>query len=63
MTPRKVSSALLPHARREASDRSFLDDRQKKMGRWRDRMHALESIEEDPIQPQYLMHVIDAAGG
>ena len=29
------------------------------MGEWRERMHALESIEEDPIQPQYLMQVID----
>ena len=29
------------------------------MGSWRDRMHALESIEQDPIQPQYLMHVLD----
>ena len=29
------------------------------MGDWRDRMHALESIDSDPIQPQYLMHVID----
>ena len=51
-------SALLPHLA-ESSDRSFLDDLQEKMGQWRDRMHALESIEEDPIQPQYLMHVID----
>ena len=51
-------SALLPHLA-ESSEHSFLDDLQEKMASWRDRMHALESIEEDPIQPQYLMHVID----
>ena len=51
-------SALLPHLD-EPTERSFLDDLQEKMGDWRDRMHALESIEADPIQPQYLMHVID----
>jgi pyruvate dehydrogenase (quinone)/pyruvate oxidase len=50
--------ALLPHLD-ESSERPFLDDLQKKMGDWRDRMHALESIHADPIQPQYLMHVID----
>ena len=51
-------SALLPHLA-NSSERTFLDDLQKKMVSWRDRMHALESIESDPIQPQYLMHVID----
>ena len=52
-------SALLPHLA-ESSEHSFLDDLQKKMGKWRERMHALESIENDPIQPQYLMHTIDS---
>ena len=51
-------SALLPHLA-EPSEHSFLGDLQEKMSSWRDRMHALESIDEDPIQPQYLMHVID----
>jgi pyruvate dehydrogenase (quinone) len=51
-------SALLPHLA-ESSEHSFLDGLQKKMGKWRERMHALESIENDPIQPQYLMHTID----
>ncbi len=53
--------ALRPHptSGRASQDRSFLEDLQKKMGDWREKMHALESIEGDPIQPQYLMHVID----
>jgi pyruvate dehydrogenase (quinone)/pyruvate oxidase len=51
-------SALLAHLA-ESSEHPFLDDLQEKMGKWRERMHALESIEEDPIQPQYLMHTID----
>jgi pyruvate dehydrogenase (quinone) len=51
-------SALLPHLD-ESSERTFLHDLQGKMGGWRDRMQALESIHADPIQPQYLMHVID----
>ncbi len=55
--------ALVPQLA-ESSARSFLDDLQNKMSGWRDRMQALEAIQTDPIQPQYLMHVIDrlAAG-
>ena len=51
-------SALLPHLA-EQTDRSFLEGPRRRWASWRERMHALESIDEDPIQPQYLMHVID----
>jgi pyruvate dehydrogenase (quinone)/pyruvate oxidase len=51
-------SALLPHLA-EPSDRNFLESMQSKMDSWRDKMRAIESIDGDPIQPQYLMQVID----
>jgi pyruvate dehydrogenase (quinone)/pyruvate oxidase len=51
-------SALVPHLT-ENGDRVFLEDLQKKMDDWREKMHAVESIESDPIQPQFLMRVID----
>ncbi|HEX2241218.1 MAG TPA: thiamine pyrophosphate-dependent enzyme [Actinomycetota bacterium] len=41
------------------SDRGFLDKAQEGMRDWRDRMSALESPDRFPIQPQYLMRVID----
>jgi pyruvate dehydrogenase (quinone)/pyruvate oxidase len=50
--------ALLPHLK-ERIDRSFLDESSKAMDGWRSKMRALESIEADPIQPQYLMGVIN----
>jgi pyruvate dehydrogenase (quinone) len=50
--------AVLPFLA-ERTDRSFLDDITSKMDDWRTRMHALESITADPIQPQYLMSLID----
>jgi pyruvate dehydrogenase (quinone)/pyruvate oxidase len=50
--------ALLPHLD-EREDRSFLSDLQGSMGDWRDKMASLESIDQDPIQPQYLMGMID----
>ncbi len=40
-------------------DRSFLEAAQKGMAHWRERMAALGEIRTDPIQPQYLMTVID----
>jgi pyruvate dehydrogenase (quinone) len=43
----------------EHGDRSFLEDSQKAMEKWRQRMHALEEIDVDPIQPQRLMAVLD----
>ncbi len=50
--------ALLPLLDRKA-DRGFLKDAQQAMVKWRDDMGALESSDRDPIQPQYLMRVID----
>jgi pyruvate dehydrogenase (quinone) len=50
--------ALLPSLQRK-DDRAFLQEAQKGMGKWRERMAAIESIDQDPIQPQYLMRVID----
>jgi pyruvate dehydrogenase (quinone)/pyruvate oxidase len=49
---------LLPLLTRK-SDRSFLEAAQKGMTAWRDRMAAYESADRDPIQPQYLMRLID----
>ncbi|MGH9125582.1 MAG: thiamine pyrophosphate-dependent enzyme [Acidimicrobiales bacterium] len=40
-------------------DRAFLESAQKGMADWRDKMAALEDPHRDPIQPQYLMRVID----
>ena len=40
-------------------DRSFLEEAQAGMTEWRHKMAALEDGERDPIQPQYLMRVID----
>ena len=51
-------AALLPHLSRK-SDRGFLQQAQKAMDKWRQRMESLESIDGDPIQPQRLMAVID----
>ncbi len=49
---------LLPRLERK-SDRGFLADAQQAMVKWREDMTALERPERDPIQPQYLMRVID----
>jgi pyruvate dehydrogenase (quinone)/pyruvate oxidase len=50
--------ALLPRLERK-TDRRFLEDTQQGMAKWRQDMAALESPERDPIQPQYLMRVVD----
>jgi pyruvate dehydrogenase (quinone)/pyruvate oxidase len=50
--------ALLPLLDRKTS-RNFLESAQSGMSDWRDRMAALEDADRDPIQPQYLMRVID----
>jgi pyruvate dehydrogenase (quinone)/pyruvate oxidase len=50
--------ALIPHLN-ERADRSFLDEIAKSMDRWRTKLRAIESVNQDPIQPQYLMSVID----
>jgi pyruvate dehydrogenase (quinone)/pyruvate oxidase len=40
-------------------DRSFLQRCQKGMAKWREKMAAQEDPGRDPIQPQYLMRMID----
>jgi pyruvate dehydrogenase (quinone) len=49
---------LIPMLDRKA-DRGFLEGAQKAMGKWRGDMAALESPDRDPIQPQYLMRLVD----
>ena len=50
--------ALLPLLQHK-QDRGFLEAAQAGMTRWRKRMHELEDQTRDPIQPQYLMRVVD----
>jgi thiamine pyrophosphate-dependent acetolactate synthase large subunit-like protein len=50
--------ALLPLLRRKA-DRGFLEQAQAGMAGWRQRLRELEDQTRDPIQPQYLMRVVD----
>ena len=50
--------ALLPLLRRNR-DRGFVTEAQAGMTRWRQRMRELEDQTRDPIQPQYLIRVID----
>ncbi|MBA3304108.1 MAG: pyruvate oxidase, partial [Acidimicrobiia bacterium] len=55
---KETLQALLPLLARKA-DRGFLEEAQAGMAAWREEMGALENGESDPIQPQYLMRVID----
>ena len=50
--------ALLPLLERKAH-RAFLEEAQRSMVEWRHDIGGLESAERTPIQPQYLMRVID----
>jgi pyruvate dehydrogenase (quinone)/pyruvate oxidase len=50
--------ALLPLLSRKA-DRGFLEQAQAGMVGWRRRLDELEDQTRDPIQPQYLMRVVD----
>jgi pyruvate dehydrogenase (quinone) len=50
--------ALLPLLERK-EDRGFLERAQQNMANWREDLAALEDGSRDPIQPQYLMRVID----
>jgi pyruvate dehydrogenase (quinone) len=50
--------ALLPLLSRKA-DRGFLEQAQAGMAGWRRRLDELEDQTRDPIQPQYLMRVVD----
>ena len=51
---------LLPLLKRR-SDTAFLNKYQKQMDSWRKKMASLENPERDPIAPQYLMSVVNAA--
>jgi pyruvate dehydrogenase (quinone) len=51
-------NALVPLLRRK-EDRRFLEKAQRGMAEWREGMAALENPQREPIQPQYLMRVID----
>ena len=55
---KETLAALLLNVDRR-SDRSFLEDAQKAMARWRTDMEALETPDRDPIQPQYVAAVVD----
>jgi hypothetical protein len=50
--------ALLPLLQQKC-DRSFLETAQAGMADWREKIAALEDPTRDPIQPQYLMRLID----
>ncbi len=50
--------ALLPLLSHH-EDRSFLSSAQAAMADWREKMTALEGDDRQPIQPQYLMRVVD----
>jgi pyruvate dehydrogenase (quinone) len=50
--------ALLPMLTHKA-DRGFLEQAQAGMAGWRRRLDELEDQTRDPIQPQYLMRVVD----
>ena len=49
---------LLPLVQRK-EDRSFLEKIQKETESWNESMAALEAPDRDPIQPQYLMRLVD----
>jgi pyruvate dehydrogenase (quinone)/pyruvate oxidase len=55
---RETLTALLPMLERK-TERAFLEEAQDEMQDWRDEMHALEDSEREPIEPQFLAHVID----
>jgi len=55
---RETLAALIPLLHRR-SQREFLADLQKEMTDWWERMKAVADGTRDPIQPQYLMELID----
>jgi pyruvate dehydrogenase (quinone) len=55
---KETLQALLPLLERK-SERDFLEDAQQAMEKWRKNMAALEDGDRDPVQPQYLMRVVD----
>jgi pyruvate dehydrogenase (quinone)/pyruvate oxidase len=55
---KETLTALIPLLGRK-TDRSFLEYRQDQLKDWRERMEALADSTRDPIQPQYLMELVD----
>jgi pyruvate dehydrogenase (quinone) len=55
---RETLEALIPMLVRK-TERVFLEDRQKEMKDWWKRMTAIADGSRDPIQPQYLISLID----
>ncbi len=55
----KESLATLLPLLRPKTNRSFLERAQQGISDWRDRMSATESPDRDPIQPQYLVGLLD----
>jgi pyruvate dehydrogenase (quinone) len=55
---RDTLRVLIPHLDRK-DDRRFLEKAQKAMAEWKEEMDALADPGREPIQPQYLMSVID----
>jgi pyruvate dehydrogenase (quinone)/pyruvate oxidase len=57
-TARETLQALLPLLEQK-TDESFLQRAQQKMEAWREDMRRLEDVDRSPIQPQYLMHLLN----
>jgi len=57
-TARETLQALLPLLEQKTDD-GFLQHAQRKMDAWRADMRSLEDADRAPIQPQYLMHVLN----
>ncbi len=55
---RETIRSLIPMLERK-EDRTFLERTQEGKRAWDEDMEALEAADRDPIQPQYLMRVID----
>lgn len=55
----RVTLEALVQKLESKSDRAFLEKAQRAMAEWREDMVALEDADRHPIQPQYLMRVID----
>ena len=55
----RAGLAALTDRLRRREDRSFLEQAQRSMSAWRGKLAAIESITSDPIQPQYLMRLVD----
>ena len=55
---REGLQALLPLLK-QRTDTSFLEKYQKQMGKWREKMAALQDEKRDPIAPEFLVSVLD----